>query len=85
MVAAQQQQSASSVSELEDNLEDSESGEDDVVNMSEPQSPGEGQEGSPEGSRLLSHHPFLDTGSLHGICRGSVHAPVPAIYMVPDF
>ncbi|CAK0783636.1 hypothetical protein CVIRNUC_006835 [Coccomyxa viridis] len=42
MVAAQQQQqqSTSSLSELDDDLEDSESGEDDVFDMSEPQSPG---------------------------------------------
>ena len=58
----QQQQSTSSVSELQDSLEDSESGEDDVVDMSEPQSPGEGQKGSPEDFVWLFHQPLLDTG-----------------------
>ena len=52
MVAAQQQQqSTSSLSELEDGLEDSESGEDDVFDMSEPQSPGEEKEGCSKDSR----------------------------------
>ena len=78
MVAAQQQQqqqSTSSVTELEDDLEDSESGEDDVVDMSEPQSPGKGYKGRFTASRRLSHQPFLDIGFLHGVCRGRVHAP----------
>ena len=53
MVAAQQQQqqTTSSLSELDDDLEDSESGEDDVFDMSEPQSPGEEQEGCSKDSR----------------------------------
>ena len=81
MVAAQQQQqqSTSSVSALEDELEDSESGEDDVVDMSEPQSPGEGHKGYSTDSRRLSHQPFMDIGSLHGVCRSSVHALTPKL------
>ena len=54
MVAAQQQQqqqSTSSLSELDDDLEDSESGEDDVFDMSEPQSPGKELEGCSKDAR----------------------------------
>ena len=77
MVAAQQQQqSTSSVSELEDELDDSESGEDDVVDMSEPQSPGEGQEGCCSTDSGLAVSPALSRHRvpacrLHGQCACS--------------